>query len=383
MECSGRTNSSSIQKGTVLKKKILVAFGTRPEIIKLAPVIHELRRSALEVISVHTGQHDELAQDMLKLFQIVPDFDLKSMHSTADLFELTEFLLPKLKKLFISEKPNAVVVQGDTASAYLSALTAFYLKIPVYHVEAGLRSFDNYNPFPEEINRKQISALASIHFAPTQISRDNLIAENIDPKTIFITGNTVIDALYQIKSSAEYSSSKPSVIEEITDDQLLIVVTSHRRENLGTPLRSILNALIKILDRDPNRVIVYPAHPNPSVQELVNSDEFKHDRLKIISPLGYLAFHHLLEKADLILTDSGGLQEEAVALGKKMLVLRDTTERQELIVSGFTKLVGADEKKIITETEKALSSPAKIDIPNPYGDGDSSKKITEIILNRS
>jgi len=383
LECSGRTNSRSIQKGTGVNKKILVAFGTRPEIIKLAPVIQELKRSRLEVISVHTGQHDELAEDMLKLFQIAPDYDLKSMHLTADLFELTEFLLPKLKELFISEKPSAIVVQGDTTSSYLSALAAFYLQIPVYHVEAGLRSFDNYNPFPEEINRKQISTLASIHLAPTQISRDNLIAENINPETIYITGNTVIDALYQIKKSTEYSSYKPSLIDEITDDQKLIVVTSHRRENLGAPLRSILNALIKILDRNPNIVIVYPAHPNPSVQELVNSNEFKHDRLKIISPLSYLAFHHLIERADLILTDSGGLQEEAVALGKKMLVLRDTTERQELIVSGFTKLVGANEKKIITETEKALSSPVKNDIPNPYGNGDASKKITEIILHRN
>ena len=362
-----------------MKKKILVAFGTRPEIIKLAPVIQELKKSDLDVISVHTGQHDELAQDMLSLFNISPNFDLKSMEEASDLFELTQFLLPKLKALFLSEKPDIVIVQGDTTSSYLSALAAFYLQIPVYHVEAGLRSFDNQNPFPEELNRKQISAIASIHFTPTSIASKNLIAENIDPKSIFETGNTVIDALYQIKKSKEYSTSKPSVLDEIKNDQTLIVVTSHRRENLGAPLRSILKGLIKILDQDPSRLIVYPAHPNPAVQEIVNSAEFSHERLRLIAPLGYLAFHHLLERADLILTDSGGIQEEAAALGKKILVLRETTERQELIEKNFTKLVGSDTERIVAETESVLNSEQKEIGINPYGDGNAAKKIAEIV----
>ena len=365
-----------------MKKKILIAFGTRPEIIKLAPVIHELKNSDFNVVSVHTGQHDDLAQDMLSLFKITPDFDLKSMESASDLFELTQFLLPKLKELLLAEKPDAVIVQGDTTSSYLSGLAAFYLKIPVYHVEAGLRSFDNYNPFPEELNRKQISSIANLHFAPTSIAKQNLISEKIDSKSIFETGNTVIDALYQMKKSKEFKTSSPSILEEIKNNQTVILITSHRRENQGKPLESILKALVQILDKDPNRVVVYPAHPNPAVQKVVQSVDNSHERLKIIPPLDYLAFHHVLERCDLILTDSGGVQEEAAALGKRMLVLRETTERQELIEAGFTKLVGSNIERIVEETESILNSDNKKVAFNPYGNGDAAKEIVRIITNQ-
>lgn len=364
-------------------KKIIVAFGTRPEIIKLAPVIHELESSSqFEVVKLHTGQHDELGESMLNLFNIRPDHNFRSMASTSDLFELTEFLLPKLKQFYSDEKPDAVIVQGDTTSSYLCALAAFYLHIPVYHVEAGLRSFDNMNPFPEEVNRKQISTIASLHFAPTDIAKKNLLNEGIDTKTIFQTGNTVIDALFQIKQSEEFTSSSPEVLNRIKPEQKLILVTAHRRENHGEPLMSIMKALIEILDSDESRVIVFPAHPNPKVREILNEDRFSHDRLLVIEPLDYLSFHHVLDRCNLILTDSGGVQEEAAALGKSMLVLRKTTERQELVESGFTKLVGNNTKAIVSEAEAILNDTANIKAFNPYGNGNAAKKIVEIIISQ-
>ncbi|XWN38229.1 MAG: UDP-N-acetylglucosamine 2-epimerase (non-hydrolyzing) [Balneola sp.] len=361
-------------------KKIVVAFGTRPEIIKLAPLIQELETADnFNVLKVHTGQHDELAVDMLNVFGIVPDQNLKSMTSVSDLFELTEFLLPKLKQLFSSENPDAVIVQGDTTSAYLSSLAAFYLKIPVFHVEAGLRSFDNYNPFPEEVNRKQISTMASLHFAPTDISVQNLLREGIHESSVFNTGNTVIDALHHIRKTSHFRSSKPDVLKEVELSQKLILVTTHRRENLGKPLISILKGLIKILESDQSRLIMLPGHPNPKIQEILRSDEFRNKRLRIIDPMDYLSFQHLLERADLVLTDSGGIQEEAAALGKKLLVLRKTTERQELTESGYTKLVGSDSALISREADRKLKHSDSDMVYNPYGNGDSSKKITEII----
>ncbi|MEQ9280593.1 MAG: UDP-N-acetylglucosamine 2-epimerase (non-hydrolyzing) [Balneola sp.] len=361
-------------------KKIVVAFGTRPEIIKLAPLIHELESvGKFNVVKVHTGQHDELAVDMLNVFGITPDHNLKSMASTSDLFELTQFLLPKLNQLFIEEEPDAAIVQGDTTSSYLSALAAFYLQIPVYHVEAGLRSFDNYNPFPEEMNRKQISTIASIHFAPTDIAVHNLIAEGIQKSSVYNTGNTVIDALHQIRKTDLFTTSKPDLLNEIDSSQKLILVTTHRRENLGKPLTSIMKGLVEILEADQSRIILLPGHPNPKVQEILRSDEFRHERLKIIEPMDYLTFQHMLDRSDLVLTDSGGIQEEAAALGKKLLVLRKTTERQELIESGYTNLVGSDSALISEEADKKLKDMDSDLAYNPYGSGDASRKITEII----
>ncbi len=363
-------------------KKILVAFGTRPEIIKLTPVMHELKSSDFDVITLHTGQHNQLAEEMLQLFRIEPNYDLKSMGTTSDLFELTEFLLPKIKQLLYTVKPDSVIVQGDTTSAFLCALAAFYLKIPVYHVEAGLRSFDIYNPFPEEVNRKQISGIASAHFAPTSQAKQNLLNEGVDPSVIFETGNTVIDALYKIKELKQYANSVPEILREIPEEEKLILVTAHRRENHGEPLEQIMSALVEILDQHEQLLILFPAHPSPAVQEIVHLEDYKHPRLKVIQPLSYLSFHHVLDRCDVILTDSGGIQEEAAALGKTLLVLREKTERQELIESGFTKLLGSDKKLIVKETLKVLASGISRQKFNPYGNGDASKKIVHLIKNQ-
>ncbi len=356
-------------------KKVIVGFGTRPEIIKLAPVIKALKDGGFKTIVVHTGQHDELAAEMLDLFSIEPDYNLKAMRQNQDLFDLSAFLLPELKKVYVRENPDAVIVQGDTTSTYLSALAGFYLKIPVYHVEAGLRSFDIYNPFPEEINRKQISAFASGHFVPTELSKNNLLAEGYSDKNIWITGNTVVDALYGIMQSDVYKSE-----EEIDfDTPKNILVTSHRRENRGKPLEGIMSALYNILEGDSDISIYFPAHPSPEVQKVVQKQKFMHKRLHILSPIGYIPFLKLMNKVDLVLTDSGGIQEECAALGKKVFVLRDTTERQELIQSGFTKLLGSDTDLITKEALNWLNSSSRVEKLNVYGDGTASRQIVNIL----
>ena len=359
-------------------KKILVAFGTRPEIIKLAPVIQSLSESGFEVVTLHTGQHDELATEMLQLFEIVPSYNLQAMRPNQDLFELTTFLLPKLKETYLTEQPDAVIVQGDTTSSYLSALAAFYLKIPVYHVEAGLRSHDLMNPFPEEMNRKQISTIADKHFAPTEFARENLINEGYASESIWVTGNTVVDALHSILNSEPYKAKKPLVF----NTEKVILVTSHRRENRGKPLADIMDALIEILAMQEQLSIVFPAHPSPAVQEIVNSEKYQHPRLHILKPLGYIDFLSLIHSVDLILTDSGGIQEEAAALGKSLIVLRETTERQELVNAGFTKLVGSDSKLIVSETLKLLKASSETKPSNVYGDGTAAKKISSILNNQ-
>ncbi len=359
-------------------KKIVVAFGTRPEIIKLAPVIHSLKESGFEVVAVHTGQHDELASEMLQLFNIEPSYNLRAMRPNQDLFELTSFLLPQLKETYLKEQPDAVIVQGDTTSSYLGALAAFYLQIPVYHVEAGLRSHNMLNPFPEEMNRKQISSLANAHFSPTQLAKENLIREGYAPESIWVTGNTVVDALHGILNSEPYKAKKPLVF----NTEKVILVTSHRRENRGKPLANIMNALVEILSLKENLTIVFPAHPSPAVQEIVNSEKFRHPRLRILKPLGYIDFLSLMHSVDLILTDSGGIQEEAAALGKSLIVLRETTERQELVNAGFTKLVGSDTKLIISETLKLLEASSETKPTNVYGDGSAAKKISDILKNQ-
>lgn len=361
-------------------KKILVAFGTRPEIIKLAPLISELKKTDNQIFLLHTGQHDELAADMLTLFEIDPDVDLKSMRSASNLFELTEFLLPRLEKLLEREKPDLVIVQGDTTSAYLSALAAFYLKIPVHHVEAGLRSFDNYNPFPEELNRKHITGIAEKHYAPTLLAKQNLIKEGIDEEAIVMTGNTVIDALQQVRSSNIYTNKRPEILDQFGDDEKLILVTIHRRENHGNAIHQILNALISILNLNGSAKILIPAHPSLGLHEILRKGDYDHPNLIITEPLDYLSFHHALDKCDLILTDSGGIQEEAAALGKPLLVLRKTTERQELIESGYTTLVGSDSDIIYKKTTELLKVNFDKKAYNPYGDGNASAKIVEVIL---
>lgn len=356
-------------------KKIIVGFGTRPEIIKLAPLITALKNADFNVITLHTGQHNELATEMLNLFDVEPDYNLKAMRNNQDLFDLSAFLLPELKKVYLSENPDAIIVQGDTISTYLSALAGFYLKIPVFHVEAGLRSHDIYNPFPEEVNRKQISVIASAHFVPTQLSKDNLLKEGYSDNHIWITGNTVVDALFNIMASDVYK--KTDGIKFNTPKNILL--TSHRRENRGMPLKRIMLAMLKILDQHHDLSIHFPAHPSPAVQEIVTDGNFKHNRLHILPPIGYIPFLKLMNQVDLVLTDSGGIQEECAALGKKVLVLRETTERQELIQSGFTKLLGSDTDLIYKTTLDWLENDESTNPLHIYGNGDASTKIARIL----
>lgn len=356
-------------------KKIIIGFGTRPEVIKLAPVVKALDQAGFNAITVHTGQHDELASDMLQLFGIKPSYDLKAMRPNQDLFDLTSFLLPELKRVYSLERPDAVIVQGDTTSSYLSALAAFYLQIPVFHIEAGLRSHNLYNPFPEEMNRKQISVISTGHFVPTELAKDNLLAEGYSEDSIWITGNTIVDALHRIMDSEAYKKEPTPTF----DTDKMILVTSHRRENRGKPLEYIMTALLQILEQNQNVTIVFPAHPSPAVQEIVKSSRFQHPRLSILPPTGYMPFLKLLNSADLVLTDSGGIQEECAALGKNVLVLRETTERQELVHSGFTKLLGSNVNLIVNEANAALNANNMLVAQSIYGDGNAAIKIVELL----
>ncbi len=362
-----------------MMKKILVAFGTRPEVIKLAPVIEQLSEENVELRVLHTGQHDELADEMLSFFNIKPDYDLKIMKKDQDLFSLTSSLLESVKKVFIHEQPDAVIVQGDTASAYVCALAAFYLTIPVYHVEAGLRSHDLKNPFPEEMFRRQISVMASTHFAPTELAKNHLLSEGYDPGNIFLTGNTIIDALYAIINSGNYKKNKQLVPEK---NERFVLVTAHRRENHGEPLEQIMEALLLLLNDFEGFSVIFPAHPSPAVQSVVKDPKFFHERLKILPSLPYFDFLYLLEDADLVLTDSGGIQEEAAALGKNLVVLRSSTERQELVDTGFTKLVGTNTNSIVEESKRLLKQDKNKDTVAVYGDGTAAQKIVGILKNQ-
>ncbi len=355
-------------------KHILITFGTRPEVIKLAPVIKALKKD-FKISVLHTGQHKELVEPLLSLFDIEPDYRLNIMQPGQDLFDLTGSLLPKLKETLLSETPDYVMVQGDTTTSYLTALSAFYEKIPVLHVEAGLRSHDIYYPFPEEMNRKQISQLAHIHFAPTETSRQNLLNEGMDPTHIFVTGNTVIDALNMIQSSSVYSKSKPAILSSIPETKKLIVLTAHRRENHGQPLLNIFEAVSTIMAKHKEVEVIFPAHPNPNVQEAIRESGIKGRQFHRTEPYDYLPFLHILERADFILSDSGGIQEEAAALGKQVLVLRDETERQELIKAGLGKLVGSNRQRIIEESEALLKSPKNKKPTAVFGEGNAAEKI--------
>ena len=362
-------------------KKVLVAFGTRPEVIKLAPVILELR-DEFELTVLHTGQHKELVEPMLSLFGIEPDINLEVMQPNQDLYSLTQSLLPKLKNVMEEIHPDFVMVQGDTTTSYLTALSSFYQKTPVLHVEAGLRSHNPYYPFPEEMNRKQITHLAHFHFAPTSRNNDNLLKEGVSEDSIAVTGNTVIDALQLITESESYSSSKPDVLREVEENQKLMVLTAHRRENHGVPLSMVFQAVKQLIEAYEDLTVIFPAHPNPNVLEAVKKAGISRNQFIQTAPLDYLSFLHVLERANVILTDSGGIQEEAAALGKPVLVLRNETERQELIESGLGILVGTDQKKIVSHTETILSQTVQLNTSAVFGDGTAAIKIKKIIKNQ-
>lgn len=359
-------------------KRILIAFGTRPEVIKLAPVIKELKPH-FEIRVLHSGQHMELVEPLLSLFNIETDYDLKIMKAGQDLFELTQNLLPKLKDTLELARPDYVMVQGDTTTSYLTALAAFYLKVPVIHVEAGLRSHNPYYPFPEEVNRKQISQLADFHFAPTSRNKKHLLDEGVSKDKVWVTGNTVIDALNQIKASEAFEQVKPEVLSGIGLKTKLVVLTAHRRENHGQPLIEVFKAVNDILSRHPECVVLFPAHPNPAVKEAVEQAGIKNERFIQGEPLSYLLFLKVLERADLILTDSGGIQEEAAALGKPILVLRNETERQELIDRGLGTLVGTDRDLIVEQAELLLTTSKPSKTSSVFGNGTAAQKIKEIL----
>jgi len=379
-------------------KKILFVFGTRPEAIKLAPVIFAFKRnpSKFKVVICVTAQHRKMLDQALKLFNIVPDYDMNVMSKSQDLFDITENALKGLKKIILKERPNIVLAQGDTTTAFVSSLAAFYCKVPVGHIEAGLRSNEKYQPFPEEKNRQMISVLADYHFVPTESARKNLIKENISEKDIWVTGNTVIDALSIIAEKQKNESVKKNLEEYFEkkwnlrfdeSDPKIILVTGHRRENFGNGFKNICAALKKISQNNPDCRIIYPVHLNPNVRVPVfgalSVGKTNRKNIYLIDPLEYDPFIYLMSKSYFILTDSGGIQEEAITLKKPLLIMRAVTERPEGVVAGAAKLVGTDAKKIVFETQKLLDNEKEyqkmILAKNPYGDGEASLRIKTVV----
>ena len=369
-------------------KKIAIVIGTRPEVIKLVPVYIELKKSKkFKPILINTGQHKEMVSEMLLWFGIKEDFNLKLMKRNQTLESITGKVFEATSSLFKKIKPNLVIVEGDTVSVMAASLAAFYLKIPIAHVEAGLRTNNIYNPFPEEMARRLVSRLSSIHFAPTENAVNNLKRENIR-KNVFLTGNTVIDALKITlkKINEKYKKYPPLIIKNHDFKKYrTILVTMHRRENFGKPHRDIAKTLLKILNTFPDTALILPMHMNPNVRDIIVPVLKKHKRAFLIEPCGYVPFVYLMEQSYLILTDSGGVQEEAPGLGKPVLVLRTTTERPEGIKAGSAKLVGTDPKKIFKETAKLLTDKRTYlkmsKVKNPYGDGKASRRILKFLQN--
>ena len=362
--------------------KILSIFGTRPEAIKLAPVLTELNKHNLTSIVCVTAQHREMLDQVLALFAIRPDYDLAIMQPNQSLAELTARTLTKLDEVLRIEKPDWVLVQGDTTTAMVGALAAFYHQIKVGHVEAGLRSFDKYQPFPEEINRKIVSSVSDLHFAPTEVSQQNLLREDVPDANIVVTGNTVIDALLQVAEKPYEWDASP--LAAIPRDKRIILVTAHRRENFGAPLQNICAALQTIAERFADVHIVYPVHLNPNVQTVVQALLGNSQNVTLLEPLEYLPLVQLMKHSFLVVTDSGGIQEEAPGLGKPVLVLREVTERPEGVAAGTVKLVGTNKETIVREIELLLTDKAEYDrmarAVNPYGDGHASERIVTKLL---
>lgn len=375
-------------------KKILIVFGTRPEAIKMAPVVKKFQKypeQFLVKVCV-TAQHREMLDQVLDVFEIRPDYDLNIMRADQDLYDITSRILSDIKTVLSDFHPDVVLVHGDTTTAFASALAAFYRQIPVGHVEAGLRTNDIYSPWPEEINRQLISRIASFHFAPTPAAKNNLLAESVAEDRIFVTGNTVVDALLiavdKIKNSQELRLQVKSVLRECFEDEpegiitsKYILVTGHRRENFGEGFVRICEALKEIALKQPDIKIIYPVHLNPNVQKPVFEMLEGINNIRLIKPLSYLPFIYLLEHAHFVLTDSGGIQEEAPGLGKPVLVMRETTERPEAVSAGTVKLVGADRELIVRESLRLLTDATAYanmaNAHNPYGDGHASSRIVK------
>jgi len=369
----------------VKKLKIMTVFGTRPEAIKMCPVVLEMNKypDFIEPVVAVTAQHREMLDQVLHLFDIVPDYDLNIMTASQTLYDVTGRALEGLGAVLAESKPDIVLVHGDTTTTFAGALASFYAQIAVGHVEAGLRTGDKYSPFPEEMNRKLTGAIADFHFAPTITSKNNLLRENIDEGKIYVTGNTVIDALIKtIDGSYRFADKK--VHNLLSGEGRLILVTTHRRENLGEPMRHVYQALKEVLLAHPDVQAIFPVHKNPKVREIVRQELGHLDRVHLIEPLDYEPFANMMAKVDIVLTDSGGIQEEAPALGKPVLVLRETTERPEAVEAGTVKLVGTAYEDVLRETNKLLDDAEYYrqmsDACNPYGDGRAAERIIKTIL---
>ena len=369
-------------------KKILHVFGTRPEAIKMAPLVKVCQASKnLESKVCVTAQHREMLDQVLDLFGIVPDYDLDLMVPGQTLNDITSFILMKLRPVLLEYSPDLLLVHGDTATTFAASLAAYYEKIDVGHVEAGLRTGNIHSPWPEEINRKLTGAIARFHFAPTQKAANNLIKEGIDPKNIWVTGNTVIDALLSVKSKIDSSNQLCNLFEDkfskIDFTKKIILVTGHRRENFGSGFEAICSALAQLAEKKPDVEIVYPVHMNPNVQKPVKKYLSKYDNIQLIEPLDYLPFIYLMMRSHIILTDSGGIQEEAPSLGKPVLVMRDTTERPEAVIAGTVKLVGTDAQNIFTNVSTLIDDKSAYEkmaaLDNPYGCGRASKEILKVL----
>lgn len=360
-------------------KKIMVVFGTRPEAIKMCPLVNELKsRKNIRTVICVTGQHRQMLDQVLEAFCVTPDYDLSIMKERQTLFDVTTNILNRIKEVLEEVTPDVVLVHGDTSTTFVTALACFYLQIPVGHVEAGLRTYNIYSPYPEEFNRQAVSIISSYNFAPTELSKENLLKEGKAPETIYVTGNTAIDAL---KTTVRKDYTHP--ILDWAKGSRLIMITAHRRENLGEPMKHMFRAIRRVCDEHPDIKAVYPIHMNPVVRETADQILGGDERIRIIEPLDVLDFHNFLARSYLILTDSGGIQEEAPSLGKPVLVMRDTTERPEGIKAGTLKLVGTEEEVIYHNFKRLLENEEEYKkmstASNPYGDGFASVRIADIL----
>ena len=364
----------------ITMKTVMLVFGTRPEAIKMCPLVNELKtRKNLNTVVCVTGQHRQMLDQVLQAFSVVPDYDLSIMKDKQTLFDITTNILNGIGKVLDEVKPDVVLVHGDTSTTFVTALACFYKQIAVGHVEAGLRTYDIYSPYPEEFNRQAVGIIAKYNFSPTELSKNNLLKEGKNPDSIYVTGNTAIDAL---KTTVRDDYTHPEL--EWASDSRLIIITAHRRENLGEPMHNMFRAIRRIIEEHPDVKAIYPIHMNPTVRETANQELGACDRIHIIEPLEVLDFHNFLANSFMILTDSGGVQEEAPSLGKPVLVMRDTTERPEGIDAGTLKLVGTDEQviydnfKLLLENKEAYGVMSRAS--NPYGDGFACKRIADILV---
>lgn len=364
-----------------MKKKIVVVFGTRPEAIKMCPLVNELKDHPgdFETIVCVTGQHREMLDQVLEVFNVVPEYDLSIMKPDQTLFDVTSEVLLSIKAVLEKEEPDVVLVHGDTTTSFAAALAAFYLQIPLGHVEAGLRTHNMYSPWPEEFNRQAVDLICEYYFAPTEKSKQNLLAEGKPREKIYVTGNTGIDAL---KTTVRDNYIHPEL--EWASDARLILITAHRRENLGEPMHNMFRAIRRVMEEYPDTKAIYPIHMNPRVREAAHTELDGFERLHIIDPLEVIDFHNFMARSYLILTDSGGIQEEAPSLGKPVLVMRDTTERPEGVEAGTLKLVGTDEEAIYQEFSRLLTDAQEYKFmsqaSNPYGDGCASGRIARVLV---